>query len=334
MNESALSRAVSLISEGAKFGLVSHVDPDGDSAGSMLAAMLMLHRTGKEVFWLQNQPIPDLYNFLPGYSHTDAQPRTGENRLDLGELDCLIVLDSPNISRVAWDYDSNDVPAKAVLNIDHHKDNELFGDVNIVDGAASSTTELLYSIVESLELGNDTDIATNIYTGLSTDTGSFSFSNTTPRSYRTAARLVEAGVDVAFITRHLQCDFTLPRLAFLGRILSSVQSNDDGSIVWMVGTDDMRRDVDFWGSTEQFANYAMRIRAAKVAMLFVQNGDGGHKVSLRSRGQVDVGLVAKAFGGGGHKRAAGCRIQGDLSSGIADLVREIEIGLKQGLAQA
>ena len=329
MNNDALQRAVSLIREGTRFGLVSHVDPDGDSAGSLLASMLMLRKLGRETVWLQNQPIPDIYDFLPGYSLAVATDPNAP-RLRQGELDCVVILDSPNLSRAAWDYNDDGIPARTVINIDHHKDNALFGHVNIVDGSASSTTELLYPIVDILGLASDVEIATNIYTGMSTDTGSFSYSNTTPRALRTAAELVEAGVDVARVTRHLQCDFTLPRLALLGKILASVRSSEDGSIVWMVGTDEMRREVDFWGSTEQFANQAMRIRAAKVAMLFIQDGEGGCKVSIRSRGQIDAGALAGTFGGGGHERAAGCRVKGDLSRTISEMVEAVDRGLKEG----
>lgn len=328
MNSDPLQGAVSLIREGRSFGVVSHVDPDGDSAGSLLASMLMLQRLGKEAFWLQNQPIPSIYDFLPGY---DLMPPPGLDapRLGPGELDCVIVLDSPSLSRVAWDYDEESVPAKAVVNIDHHKDNALYGQVNVVDGGASSASELLFSIIDAFGLAGDVRIATNIYTGISTDTGSFSYSNTTPSALRAAARLVEAGVDVASVTRHLQCDFTLPRLVFLGRVLASAQSNEDGSIVWMVGTEEMRREADFWGSTEQFANHAMKVRAAQVAMFFVQDGADQYKVSIRSRGQIDAGLLAGSFGGGGHERAAGCRVEGDLDKIISEMVVAVDTGLKE-----
>ena len=328
MSSNALQGAVSLIREGRSFGVVSHVDPDGDSAGSLLASMLMLQELGKEAFWLQNQPIPDIYDFLPGYDLV-AAPGVDAPRLGPGDLDCVIVLDSPSLSRVAWDYDDESVPAKAIINIDHHKDNNLFGHVNIVDGGASSASELLFAIIDAFGLADDVQIATNIYTGISTDTGSFSYSNTTPSALSTAARLVEAGVDVASITRHLQCDFTLPRLVFLGSVLASVRSNEDGSIVWMVGTEEMRRAADFWGSTEQFANHAMKVRAAQVAMFFVQDGAGQYKVSIRSRGQIDAGLLAGSFGGGGHERAAGCRVKGDLEKIISEMVEAVDVGLKE-----
>jgi len=328
MTTEPLQGAVSLIREGRSFGVVSHVDPDGDSAGSLLASMLMLKRLGKEAFWLQNQPIPDSYSFLPGYDLA-APSGLDAPRLRPGELDCVVVLDSPSLSRLAWDFRDESVPANAIINIDHHKDNALFGHVNIVDGLASSASELLFAIIEEFGLAGDVQIATNIYTGISTDTGSFSYSNTTPQSLRTAARLVEAGVDVAFVARHLQCDFTLPRLIFLGEVLASAQSNEDGSIVWMVGTERMRRKVDFWGSTEQFANHAMRIRDAQVAMFFLQDGAGHCKVSIRTRGQLDAGLLAGSFGGGGHERAAGCRVEGDLESIISEMVEAADLRLKE-----
>ncbi|MBN2207750.1 MAG: bifunctional oligoribonuclease/PAP phosphatase NrnA [Candidatus Coatesbacteria bacterium] len=330
MNPEPLQGAVSLIREGRSFGVVSHVDPDGDSAGSLLASMLMLKRLGKEAVWLQNQPIPGSYDFLPGYDLAAPAPSgLDATRLRPGELDCVIVLDSPCLSRVAWDFRDESIPANAIINIDHHKDNALFGHVNVVDGLASSASELLFGVIEEFGLGTDVEIATNIYTGISTDTGSFSYSNTTPQSLRTAARLVEAGVDVAYVARHLQCDFTLPRLTFLGKVLASAQSNEDGSIVWMVGTERMRRNADFWGSTEQFANHAMRIRDAQVAMFFLQDGAGHYKVSIRTRGQLDAGLLAGSFGGGGHERAAGCRVEGNLESIISDMVEAADLGLKE-----
>jgi len=328
LSSNALQEAVSIIREGKSFGVVSHVDPDGDSTGSLLASTLMLKQLGKEAFCLQNQPIPDIYDFLPGYDLV-AEPGIDAPRPGRGELDCLIALDSPSISRLAWEYSDQNVPARTIINIDHHKDNASFGHVNIVDGSASSASELLFSIVDAFGLADNVQIATNIYTGMVTDTGSFSYSNTTPSALRTAARLVEAGVDVAFITRHLQCDYTLPRLVFLGNVLASAQSNEDGSIVWMVGTEDMKRQADFWGSTEQFANHAMKVRAAQVAMFFVQDGAGLYKVSIRSRGQLDAGSLAGTFGGGGHERAAGCRVKGDLEKIISEMVSAVDTGLKE-----
>jgi len=328
MSNDALQRAVSLIREGRSFGVVSHVDPDGDSAGSLLASMLMLQELGKETVWLQNQPIPSIYDFLPGYDLV-AAPGLDAPRLGPGDLDCVVILDCPRLSRLAWNYSNESVPAKAIINIDHHKDNTLFGHVNIVDGGASSASELLFSIIDAFGLAGDIQIATNIYTGIATDTGSFSYSNTTPSALRTAARLVEAGVDVASITWHLQCDFTLPRLIFLGSVLASVRSNKDGSIVWMVGSEDMRHEAGFWGSTEQFANHAMKVRAAQVAMFFIQDGAGQYKVSIRSRGQVDAGSLAGSFGGGGHERAAGCRVKGDLKKIISEMVEAADADLKE-----
>ncbi|HUT03745.1 MAG TPA: bifunctional oligoribonuclease/PAP phosphatase NrnA [bacterium] len=328
MSDDALQQAVSVIRNGRTFGVVSHVDPDGDAVGSIIAAMLMLRRLGKEVRSLQNDTIPDIYNFLPGYplaAKVDAAPR----RLGPGELDCVMIFDSSSFSRVAWDYDDRSVPAKKVINTDHHKDNALFGDVNIVDGKASSASELLFGIIDAFGMGDDVQIATNLFTGISTDTGSFSYSNTTPAALVITSRLVETGIDVAGITKHLECNFTLPRLVFFGKVLASAQSTEDGSLVWIVGTEKMRRESAFGGSTEQFTNYAMKVRAAEVAIFFSQDGADRCKVSIRSRGQIDARLLAASFGGGGHERAAGCIVRGSLDSVISDVVEAARSELKQ-----
>lgn len=330
-DEAMLRGPISVIREARTFGVISHVDPDGDAVGSLIASILFLKSLGKEVFPLQTPPIPDIYDFLPGYPLLAISPNDAP-RLERKELDCIIVLDCPNLTRLAWDHDEASLPSSVLVNIDHHKDNVLFGAEDIVDGRASSTAELLFGLIDAFGLANDIDIGTNIYTAISTDTGSFSYSNTTPESLRIAARLVEAGVDVAHITRHLQCDFDLSRLIFLGEVLSSARSTSDGSIVWLVGTEQMRKQAGFTGSTEQFSNYAMRVRSAQVGLLFLEEGEGRYKASIRSRGLVDAGILAARFGGGGHERAAGCRLEGDLEEIVARMVRAIEDGLEQATA--
>ncbi|RLC46347.1 MAG: hypothetical protein DRH70_05685 [Candidatus Coatesbacteria bacterium] len=328
MTDDALQQAVSIIRSGRTFGVVSHVDPDGDAAGSIIAAMLMLRSLGKEVRSLQNDAMPEMYSFLPGYALA-AKTDAASKQLSRGELDCVIVFDSSTLSRVAWDYGDTAVPAKRVINIDHHKDNALFGHVNIVDGEASSASELFFGIVDAFGLSNDVQIATNLFTGISTDTGSFSFSNTTPAALRVAARLLETGVDVAEITRHLECNFTLQRLVFFGKVLASAKSTEDGSIVWIVGTEQMRREAAFWGSTEQFTNYVMKVRAAEIAVFFSQSAADQYKVSIRSRGRIDASGLAALFGGGGHERAAGCIVNGSLDSVISDVIGAARNELKQ-----
>ncbi|MCD6328501.1 30S ribosome-binding factor RbfA [bacterium] len=326
--ENALERAVAAVRNCRRIGVVSHVDPDGDSTGCIIASLLLLKALDKEVILLQEQAIPKMYEFLPGFSLLKTElPSSAFSEQD--DLDCTLVLDCPSLERASWSRGDSYKSAGTLINIDHHKDNSYFGRINLVDGSASSAAEILYGIIDAMDLGDDASIGANIYTAMFTDTGSFSYSNTTPESLRIAARLVEAGVDVSYLARNLRSDFTMKRLAFLGRVLSTVQSNEDNSIVWLLGTEAMRRETGFWGSTEQFANHAMRIREAQVGMLFLEEESGKYKVSIRSRGLIDAGQLAAGYGGGGHAKAAGCRINGSFDEVLSGMVRTIELGLEE-----
>ena len=323
MSSDAVDGAVSILREAQNVGVVSHIDPDGDAVASLIAVSLLLQRIGKQARSLQARPIPDFYDFLPGYELIAKGPDLSGGGMSEA-FDCLIALDCPNPSRFSAGGRIALNAVKVVMNIDHHKDNERFGDVNIVDGSASSTAELLFPVIERFGLASDRAIATNLFCGMSTDTGSFSYSNTTPGSLRIAAKLVEAGVDVAWVTRNLQANFSVARMAFLGRVLASIRSTEDGSIVWLMGTRAMRRESGFWGSTEQFANFAMRVRSAQVALLFLEEEQGEYKVSIRSRGQIDAGRLAALYGGGGHCRAAGCRVKGSIETIVSEMVSVVQ----------
>jgi len=324
-----LQKVVAAIEASHSFGVLSHIDPDGDAAGCMIATLVMLRALGKEAHCLQSQEVPDIYNFLPGYDLLIEEHPI--RRYEHQELDCVLVLDCSNPTRISWDYDQASYPAKTVVNIDHHKDNSLFGDLLIVDPKATSTAELVFRLVQRFGLSKDLVIGTAIYTGMATDTGYFTYSNTTAKAMRIGAELLETGVDVAFLRRNLDSCFTPNRLAFLGKVLSSIETTDDGAVVWMRGTLDMRRETDFWGSTEQFANYAMKTRSAQVGLLFVQEDDSEYKVSIRSRGKIDAGEFAARYGGGGHARAAGCRFTGNLEEVLSDMICIIQRGLGEGV---
>jgi phosphoesterase RecJ-like protein len=289
---------------GRRFVLLAHLYPDGDVLGSQLGLGLALRALGRQVAFACSHPVPEPFHFLPGAGELQ-QWKEGR-----GDFDVVITLDCPDPSRVGGLLDGCRQPGTRVLNIDHHADNRRYGDVNWIEPAAAATGEMLYELLEAAGLPLTRDIAVNLYTAIVTDTGSFRYSNTSPKTFRIAARLVEAGVDPADIANRLYETRHLAGLHLLGRILQQVEANSDGTVAWVVIDRSQAESADLL-EAEDFVTYPRSIRAAKVAVLF-RELPGEVKVSLRAKGEVDVARIAARFGGGGHRNAAGVVLKGEL----------------------
>jgi phosphoesterase RecJ-like protein len=210
-----------------------------------------------------------------------------------------------------------------VLNIDHHADNRRYGDVNWIEPAAAATGEMVFDLLEAAGFPVTAPIAVNLYTAIVTDTGSFRYSNTTPRTFRIAARLLEGGADPAAVAIALYETRHLAGLHLLGRILQQVETNADGTAAWVVIDRSQTQSPDLL-EAEDFITYPRSLRTAKVAVLFRELAREV-KVSLRAKGEVNVARIAAAFGGGGHANAAGAVVKGDLpavKAAVLGAVRE------------
>ncbi len=311
-------REAAALIRAAKSVLIStHIRPDGDALGSMLGLALALERLGLRVARLSVDPTPDYYAFLPGADLIASTPP--EWTADLG-----IVVDCDGLSRV-----NSLEPAFAALphliDIDHHATDRVFGEVQIIDSTAGACSELVYELLLSLDLPIDQPIATCLYTGILTDTGRFSYGNTTPRSLGIAAELVRAGAEPYVIARKVYAEHSIAAMRLLGVALSRITPHLDGRAVSStIVRDDFDATDAVPADTEGIIDHLRGIGGPHVALLFVQLDNGEVRVSLRSDGAIDVSLVALALGGGGHAMAAGSTCPGTVGEVRARVLGEIE----------
>jgi phosphoesterase RecJ-like protein len=288
-----------------RFVVVTHENPDGDALGSLIAMQQILTALGKDSAMFIDRsefPLPHEYGFLP----LDGLIRTPPVELDertMVFLDCGNLERNPAAEAFAR-------PGARILNIDHHHDNTRFGTVNLVDAGASCTAEIVYGLMLELGVQPSETIASALYVGLITDTGRFMYQNTGPAAHLMAAGLIEAGVDVHEIYRHVYEEVPYGKLLLLARALANVRRFDDGALTLTFLSEQEFADS---GAEESYSegviDYLRAVEGTAVAALVrarIGDADGAHKVSLRASDErVDVSRIARAQGGGGHRQAAG-----------------------------
>jgi len=296
----------------------AHVNADGDAIASMLALGALLESLNKKYRLVLHDQQPDVrFNYLRNFDkiqsiHTGVQAKS----------EYAIILDVPGVKRLG------DVakllPRKSrIVRIDHHPTEDDFARLEMVDERASSTTQLIYEIIELAKIDIDLNLASAIYTGIVYDTGRFSFSNTTARDMYICGRMIEIGVDPAEINNRIFFENSFAALRMIGKGLAGMESYLDGAVN-IIYLDHESMQSNHQGEIEELANYSVGIRGGQVGLFIREAQPGLHKVSFRSKGKVDVNQVAKVFNGGGHTRAAGCRIQGSKDEVIKLLLTEIE----------
>jgi bifunctional oligoribonuclease and PAP phosphatase NrnA len=287
-----------------RFLLTAHEGPDGDALGSLLGLHNVLTQLGKDsvMFMAAKEfPLPIEYRFLPLEEVFHEAPADMADRT-------IVFLDCGNIDRMPVEWltaGGNDI-----INIDHHHDNTRFGDINLVEGSASCTAEIVYDLALLLDARITPEIASALYVGLITDTGKFMYENTNAHTHRVAAALIDAGVDVDDTYRRLYENVPLEKLRLVSRALDNISSHCDGALaVSYITTADYEATGAGEEMTEGLIDHLRSIEGVKVAAVIRDLGDRGRaarKVSLRSSaGEVDVSAIARIPGGGGHKRAAG-----------------------------
>ena len=320
--QAATADAAQEIREAQSIVMACHVNPDGDALGSMLGLAIALRNAGKDVTCVSSDGVPDIYMFLPGQSTILTTPP--DRTWDLG-----IVLDSGDLDRIGGAISLVDRSSR-LLNIDHHATAKGFGHTQLVNATAASTAEIVYGLIGVLDLPMTEDIATCLYTGITTDTGSFRFQNVTTSTFAIAAALRESGAPTAMISETVFDNRSLAATHLLGSALASIETASDGRIVWTHVTHaEFTRLGATDEDTEGFVNYARNVRGAEVGLLFRELADGRARVSLRGRQSVDVGAIAKTFGGGGHRMAAGCTMPPPLADAIRTVVAAAEQELQR-----
>ncbi|MGE5576443.1 MAG: DHH family phosphoesterase [Syntrophothermus sp.] len=309
------------LKRGRKFLLTSHVHPDGDNIGSMLAVAWILDHFGKEYQMVLADPVPAAYTFLPGTGRISGPDRC------TGDFDAAVILDCGELDRIG---EVSRCLSKelTLVNIDHHLANGEFTVNRYVRTEASATGELVYDLIETLGLTMDPDVAMALYTAILTDTGTFRFANTSARTFQIAARLLAVGVSPSYVAEQVYDTKPLAGLKLLGEVLNTLEVSPCGRIAWLVVTRAMLEKYRVSSEeTEGFVNYARSIEGVQVGLLFREQLEGGIKVSWRSRGEANVSEMAARFGGGGHARAAGCEIKAGLSEAMERVFAVIQATL-------
>lgn len=318
-----LHQSKQFLMEHDHFLVVSHVQPDGDAVSSTLAVGWLLSCLGKNYVMVNEGPIPKRMDYLWQADQIHDLSAAPLER----KFEHVICVDCADFRRVGttkeWFADG-----VKLLNIDHHPTNDAFGTVNMVVPDAAATAEILYDFVSYMGLELNKEVATALYTGILTDTGGFRYASTTPKVMEIASRLLEYGVDGPALSELLLEQMTLPQLRLLTRALNGLQISEDGLIAWVSITDE---DLQATGAShedmEGIVNYPRNIQGVETGLLFKVINEQAVKVSMRSAGKVDVAKVAKHFGGGGHIRAAGARMEGTLDMIIPQVLEQVRLQL-------
>ena len=285
-----------------------HRNPDGDTLGAGLALYLWLRDQGKDVGVYCVDPAPPLYAFLPGAADITA---------DAAPCALLVMVDIASPELLGPQGQQLMAGARAIVNIDHHRTNSRYGDAQHVVDTASSTAELVTALLLDGGFDITSDIADCLYTGIVTDTGRFGFDYTTPDALRMAAVLMERGARFESIQYRVFRQRSLARTGLLGTALGSLRMLCGGRLaVLSLSLADLACHGAIAADAESIVNYAVEIEGVELGALLRETADGAIKVSLRSAGAADASALAQRFGGGGHRKAAGCTVEGPMDAAL------------------
>jgi phosphoesterase RecJ-like protein len=288
-----------------RFVIASHLRPDGDAIGSQLAMAFALQRLGKDVRVVSRDKPPPPMLVFPGVSTIEIVERVE----DPG--DAVIVMECSDLERTGVE----GLDGGFVINIDHHPGNTMFGSLNWFDVSAAACGEMVFDLIGELGVGLTVDVATHVYVAILTDTGSFHYSNITPRTFDICRQCVEVGVSPAAVARSIFDSNNLGRLKLFGAVLSKMQLDETGRIATVYVDQQLANDCGgTYDDTEGLINLPLTVKEILAVVFFKENGPEDWRVSMRSKGEIDVNAVAKQFGGGGHKNASGCSARGSLAT--------------------
>jgi phosphoesterase RecJ-like protein len=306
------------ISAENNFLLSAHVNADGDAVASVLAVSMLLDFFDKNYFIVFNdQEIDSRFNYLKNFEKIINY----NDSLNLS-IQAAIICDVPGLHRLG-DVEKLLPDKSKIVKIDHHPVEGEFALINMVDTEASSSTQLVYEILDLSDIQIGVEEAKAIYTGIIYDTGRFSFSNTTARDMYIGSKLIEIGVSPSDISERIFFSSSFKALQTIGTGLANMESYLDGAVI-VIYLSNKEMQNNHQGEVEELANYSVAIRGGKVGLFIREAKPGFHKVSFRSKSDVDVNKVAKAFGGGGHTRAAGCRFEASKEEMLPKILEEIQ----------
>jgi len=306
-----LDRVLQEIRARQRFVVTSHARPDGDGIGSALAFGQILRVMGKEADVVMHDGVPRIYQNLPFAERAMQADLVPAN-------DAVVMLECDSVRRAGLE----GLERCFLINIDHHASGRNFAHINWIDSSVMATAELVFRFARRACVPVDRDIATCLYTALMTDTGSFMFEGTNEHTFTVARELVLAGADPAVCARHIYFGHSTAKMQLLGAALSNLHR--DGPLAWISVTQEQMQRFDAREEDcEGLVNYALSIGDVQVAIFFRELPDSRYRVSLRSKGEVNVSTVAEHFGGGGHKCASGCSLDGPLQIAVSRVVERL-----------
>jgi bifunctional oligoribonuclease and PAP phosphatase NrnA len=310
----ALKQILGEIERRETFVLTSHARPDGDAVGSVLACCQILLGMGKQAEVVLHGGVPHIYRPLP-FADRVIQANTVN-----GVYEAAIVLECDSVQRT----NLSGLEEKFLINIDHHLSGRPFGHVNWIDPSACATAEMIFWLAQEAGAPITPEIATCLYTAVLTDTGSFCYSGTTERTFALAQQLALAGADPARIAQQVYFSVPTAKMRLLGAALSGLHCDCD--LAWMaVNRQQMERCGALDEDCEGLVNYILGMEGVEVALFFREMADGRWRVSLRSKGAIDVSAIAAYFGGGGHRCASGCSLRGPVSVAAERVLAQLRI---------
>ena len=285
--------------------VASHQRPDGDAIGSAMAMALALRALGKDAIVVTDAIPPVFLQPFPEVAGIQITPEIH------GAFDAALIMECSELSRTGV----RGLDGSPVMNIDHHPGNKVYGAINWIDESAAACGEMAFTLIEALGAPLTKEIATHIYLAILTDTGSFHFSHLSVRTYEIAMRCVEAGADPQWIARTHYDSNSLSRVRIFGAVMNHMVIVDEGRVALLSIT---RQTMDELNGTnddlEGLINFPLTVKDIEAAAFFKEIADRDWRVSLRSKGSVDIGAIAREFKGGGHTNAAGCSTTGDLDT--------------------
>jgi bifunctional oligoribonuclease and PAP phosphatase NrnA len=300
-----LRKIIDAIASRKRFVISSHSRPDGDSIGSQLAMAYALKDLGKEVTLINSDMAPPPLLTFPGVPDIAIAPEA------VGDFDAAIIMECGDLERTGV----KGLDRFFVINVDHHPGNTAYGQVNWFDPTAAACGEMVYELIRLLGVPLSVEIATHIYLAILTDTGSFHYSSISPRTFDISKHCVEAGVDPVLVARNVYDSNNMGRLKLFGSVLSAMQIDQTGRIAIVYLDHEMARAAGgTHEDTEGLINLPLTVKEIQAVVFFKQSETDVYRVSMRSKGDIDIGAVAKEFGGGGHKNAAGCTVTGPIDT--------------------
>src|SRR5438552_521502 len=310
-----VQRIVDAIRARQRFVRSSHSRPDGDSIGSQLAMAYALRALDKTATVVNADPAPAPLTAFPGV------PEIGIAREVEGDFDAAIIMECGDLARTGV----SGLDRYFVINIDHHPGNTGYGNINWFDAQAAACGEMVFDLIRALGVPLSTAMATHIYLAILTDTGSFHYSSISPRTFEICRYCLEAGVDPVLVARNVYDSNNMGRLKLFGAVLSAMQIDATGRIAIVYLDHEMARAAGgTYEDTEGLINLPLTVKEIQAVVFFKQDEGEQYRVSMRSKGEIDVTSVAKEFGGGGHKNAAGCTVSGPIDGLQKELDEMIE----------